>query len=180
MKRFLTAAAAILIAAALPLTACRGRKVQPSPTGSPAAETPTQAPAPTTADGSNYDNAAEFTNGSLSGGSFNWQYFVGKTGANRPAQITLRTVDEGVTREFAISYTPGAFTVVEGDKVSEYSSLISFTADFEEGEYSMVEISVLTDDPNIDAETFFGGPVPQDARIGDLTDHGMVVFVNYK
>ncbi|MBR6428361.1 MAG: hypothetical protein IKS43_01725 [Clostridia bacterium] len=178
MKRFVFAAAAVLLAASLSFTACRGKHGAPGPTGAPAGAT--QTPAPTTADGSNYDNTAEFSNGTLSGGSFNWQYFVGKTGANRPAHITLHSVDEGVSKDYDISFVPGTFTVTEGANTYEYTSLISFTADFAEGEYTMAEISVLTDDPNITAETFFGGTVPQDARIGDVTDYGMVVFINYK
>lgn len=178
MKKLVFAAAAALIAAALSFTACTGRHTSPKPTGSP--EPVTQAPSPTTADGSNYDSSAEFSNGTLNGGSFNWLYFVGKTGANRPAHITLHSVDEGVSKEYEISFVPGTFTVTEGANTYEYTSLISFTADFAEGEYTMAEISVLTDDPYITAETFFGGAVPQDVRIGDMTDYGMVVFINYK
>lgn len=177
MKKILALLAAALICLAA-FTACsKGGGGNARPTSTPSNSA---APEPTTADGSNYDNSVSFTNGTLSAGAFNWQFFVGKSGAGRPAKISVISTVEGEEHRYELSFMPGAFTVTSGEEEREYTSLISFTADFEEGEFQMAEISVLTDEPEIDAETFFGGAVPQDVRVGDITDHGMVIYVNYK
>ena len=44
----------------------------------------------------------------------------------------------------------------------------------------MAEISVLTNNPDITIEEFFGGAVPEDARVGDVNGNGVVVFTDYK
>ena len=173
MKKFCFALIALITAAVFVLVGCGGRN-----NGQP--ET-TAEPTPRTADGTGYDNSVTITDGSVEGTSFNWQFFLGKTGAGRAAEIKIVAKNGGAAEEMNLSGGTGSFVFKRGESESTYTYLLSFTADFPAStKYSMAEISVITNDPDITIEQFFGGTVPENARVGDSNNNGVVVFTDYK
>ncbi len=175
MKRFYWIMLAVLTAAVFVLSGCGGRAVD----GSKAENDPTPGPSLQIATG-DYDNSVAITDGSVEGTSFNWQFFLGKSGANRAAEIKIICKNGGSSEEMTLSGGKGSFTLKRGDKEQTYTYLLSFTSDFPAStKYSMAEISIITNNPDLTIEQFFGGSVPEDARVGDSNDNGVVVFTNY-
>lgn len=152
-----------------------GKTVSPSPT--PAGQA---ANTPHAAQPGDYDNSVTVTDGRLEGSAFNWEFFLGKSGAGRAAEITLISTVNGVKEEMLLTGGTGSFTLKRASGETTFTYLLSFTADFEGESVSHAELCVLTDDPDLTAEAFFGGAVPTDARIGDVTEHGVVVYTDYR
>lgn len=179
----------LLLAAALVLCACAGDKKSGSsdkidtvPSGESAVKVTGDAAArpdntPFTADGSGYDNSVRIVDGSVSGSSFNWEFFVGKSGAGRLAQITIISSVNGSEERMTLEGGLGEFTLERAGERTTYPYLVSFTADLASG---TANLCVITDNPEISAEDFFGGAVPSDARVGDAYGHGVVVFTDYR
>ena len=167
----------MLMAAVFVLSGCGGKT--PGKNNDTAAET--VAPTPQYADGTGYDNSVEVVDGSVKGTAFNWQFFLGKSGAGRQAEIKIISTNGGSSEEMTLSGGKGDFTLKRDSGELTYTYLLSFTADFPASDkYSMAEICVLTNDPGISLEQFFGGSVPENARIGDTNSVGVIVFTDYK
>ena len=183
MKRIYPVIIAVIIAAAFVCTGCFGKNNNnggKTPADQPGNVTAAPENTPHTADG-DYDNSVAVNEGRVEGSSFNWLYFKGKSGAGRPAQITINSTVGGVTESMLLSGGMDGFILNRASGELKYKYLLTFTCDFAEGAtVNSVEISVLTDDPELSAEDFFGGPVPENARIGDMTDRGVVVFTDYR
>lgn len=182
MKRICMIVLAAVLAAAM-LAGCSGKHVAPdenNKTSSPAA-TAVPGNTPHAANPDDFDNSVSVTDGKVEGSAFNWLYFKGKSGAGREAEIEINSTTNGQTSSFTLTGGAGVFAL-DGDLGdAQYSYLLTFTADFpDDPDIASGEISVLTNDPDISAEDFFGGAVPSDARIGDTTELGIVVFTDYR
>lgn len=177
MKKYCLAIIAVLTAFVFVFAGCGGQNGGKNNGGASV----TVAPTPQIADGTGYDNSVTITDGAVNGTSFNWQFFLGKSGAGRSAEIKLIVENGGSKEEMDLKGGNGSFTLKRGNNESTYTYLLSFTADFPAStEHSMAEISVLTNNPDITIEEFFGGAVPEDARVGDVNGNGVVVFTDYK
>ena len=174
---------AAVLAAAM-LAGCSGKQNTPADsyrTAAPSGATAVPGNTPHAADPADYDNSVAVTDGKVEGSAFNWLYFKGKSGAGREAEIEINSTTNGQESHFTISGGPNGFTLNGDLGKAEYAYLLTFTADFaDDPDVSSAEISVLTNDPDISAEDFFGGAVPADARIGDTTELGIVVFTDYR
>lgn len=177
MKRFFWIMIAVLTAAVLVLSGCGGKDTNKS--GDKAGDV-TPAPSLQIADGTGYDNSVVIADGSVEGTAFNWQFFLGKSGAGRAAEIKITSKNGGSSEDMMLTGGKGSYTLTRGSNEQTFTYLLSFTADFPASTtYSMAEISVITNNPDITIEQFFGGVVPEDVRVGDSNENGVVVFVNY-
>ncbi len=182
MKRLFIIILAAALAAAL-FTGCMGKQNRPSGNGSESGAKTTAQPdnTPHAADPQDYDNSVMVTDGRVDGSAFNWLFFKGKSGAGRAAEIQIVSVVNGESRQLVLNGGSEGFKLTGDMGEASYAYLLTFTADFpEDSEVSSAEISVLTNDPDISAEDFFGGAVPADVRIGDTTELGMVIFTDYR
>ena len=179
MKRIICFAAAMLLAVIL--TGCTGNSTAPEATPkvtetaarvtglSTVAPDATRNPAPAP----KYDNSVKIVEGTVSGSRFNWEFFVGKSNAGKPASITIIKSEGDKDELMTLDGVAGSYTFRRASTESVYSALVRFTS----GES---DIFVLCNDPSMTAESFFGGGFPDNARVGDTTDAGVVVFTDYR
>ncbi len=180
MKKIICIAAAALLA--IMLIGCAGNSktpdAAPKGTGSGSAKVTglstvapdaTRIPAPAP----EYDNSVKIVEGTVSGSRFNWEFFVGKSNAGKPASITIIKSEGDKDELMTLDGVAGSYTFRRASTESVYSALVRFTS----GES---DIFVLCNDPSMTAESFFGGGFPDNARVGDTTDAGVVVFTDYR
>ncbi|MCR5809567.1 MAG: hypothetical protein K6G56_08430 [Clostridiales bacterium] len=163
----------IILAAlmALAFAGCRGNK-------SGDKNKPNVTPKPTAriADGSGYDNSVTITDGIVERGDFNWRFFLSKIAANMNGSVTVKA--EG--REYKIAFSAGSFSVDDGDAVSLYKHLLTFTEELPEGsEHASVEYAILTDDPEMTTERFFGGAT-DGIKVGMVREGSLLIFMKYE
>ena len=136
-------------------------------TGTPA---PTQTPAPVEV---STENSVVFTDGILTEGGFNWQYFYAKVSTNRGADVRLVNGSEVMT----LSYAGGEFTLKTGGSERRFARIVRGTVAVSGG---TAEICILTDDPSLTVESFFDGASADDAAVGLEKDGSLVIFVSVK
>lgn len=131
------------------------------------------------ADGSGYENITVFENGAVKRGDFNWRFFLSKVSAGMNANVTIRHTESG--KDYKISFANGAFSVDDGDTITVFKHLVTYSRELPEtSAFSQVEIGILTNDPGMTPEKFFGGDVPDGVSIGLKGTESVLVFAAYK
>ncbi|MBQ1520483.1 MAG: hypothetical protein IIZ56_03305, partial [Clostridia bacterium] len=92
MKKYCLAIIAVLTAFVFVFAGCGGQNGGKNNGGASV----TVAPTPQIADGTGYDNSVTITDGAVNGTSFNWQFFLGKSGAGRSAEIGIAEVHQAL------------------------------------------------------------------------------------
>ena len=150
-------------------------------TDTPAATQPASAddtPAPTAAPVDISDDSAVcFQNGVFASGSFNWNYFFAKTRARMNSEIRILNVTENGVEDMKLRLADGSYTLTNGAESVSFNALVGGTYEVASG--GTADIYVLTDDPDMTVENFFGGSIPEGITLGWSTASGRVVYVAY-
>lgn len=127
------------------------------------------------------ENAVCFDNGAFLKGSFNWEYFFAKTRAGINSQVRILNVRENGIEDMKLALENGRYILTNGSDSAEYAFLTGGTYDMPESSgFASADVYILTDDPNMTAEAFFGGSIPADLTLGYTTAAGRVIFISYK
>ena len=147
----------------------------------PAATQPASAedtPAPTAAPVDISDDSAVcFENGVFASGSFNWNFFFAKTRARMNGEVRILNVTENGVEDMKLRFADGSYTLTKGAESVSFNALVGGTYEVASG--GSADIYVLTDDPDMTVEDFFGGSIPEGITLGYFTASGRVVYVAY-
>lgn len=154
--------------------------VSESPAATAPAETEKSVPTPAPVDMTD-ENAVCFDNGVFVKGSFNWEFFFAKTRARMNARVRILNARDGGVEDMNLVFEDGAYTLTMGAENVRYACLTGGEFDMPEASgLASAKIYILTDDPGMTVEAFFGGSIPADVALGYTTASGTVIFVAYK
>ena len=143
-------------------------------TAAPAEETPAPTAAPIDISD---DSAVCFENGVFTSGSFNWNFFFAKTRARINCEIRILNATANGVEDMRLRFSDGSYTLTNGAESVSYNALVGGTYELASG--GTADIYILTDDPDMTVENYFGGSIPEGISLGYFAASGRVVYVAY-
>ncbi len=124
------------------------------------------------------EKAVVLINGKLSGSPYYWDFFINKINSGFTGSVKIVDYNGEEKTFWIVAKVADGFAYRKDGQEKIYSSLaVIETSAPADTEASRLVLGILTDEPGITAQAFFGGEVPSDVRAGFENDKGIVVYM---